>query len=144
MASTCIILFLFLTVAFVCGSSIFYHVPFSEGSHYFVFKRISKELINRGHNVTLLVDNRFEETAKSDGNMEGFNVEVFQTPITLYQYKQMRENMTKAGLRGKFIDFVTWQYQSNYTKGHLVECRNLLGDQKLMSETNVKVGKIEL
>ena len=131
-----------LTVTSISGSNILFYPPFGHGSHYFVFKRISNELITRGHNVTFLVDNKFEESVKADGVKEGFNVEIFQSPITYNEFKELLENITSASLKGKYIEFTMEMQKMNYTRNQVDECSNMLGDGRLVSR--IKESKFDL
>ncbi len=138
---TLLVLVLF-TVTSVSGSNVLFYPALGHGSHYFVFKRISKELVTRGHNVTFLVDNRFEESVKADGVNEGFNVEIFQSPITYYELKELLENVTSASLKGKYIEFLMEMQKTNFTRKQIDECSNMLGDERL--ESRIKESKFDL
>ncbi|XP_072014711.1 UDP-glucuronosyltransferase 2C1-like isoform X3 [Amphiura filiformis] len=122
-----------LIVTLVSGGNILFHPEFGHGSHYYVQKAIAKELIKRGHSVTFLVDKKFEDPVKYDGKKAGFNVELHQSPIALSEYNQFRHNMTTAGLRGKYIEFIMDYIQSDFIERRVVECSMLLGDQTLIS-----------
>ncbi|XP_072014710.1 UDP-glucuronosyltransferase 2B33-like isoform X2 [Amphiura filiformis] len=127
------VLFALLTVALVSGSMILFHPWHGEGSHYYVQKSIAMELIKRGHNITFLVDNKFEEPIKLDGQKEGFSVEVFHSPIELSEYNIVMHNTNKTGLRGKYFEFATELLQTDYMQRQATECSNLLSDEKVVS-----------
>ena len=130
-----LILYVSLTVAFtgVSGSNILFHPLVGEGSHYNVQKNIAVELIRRGHNVTVLMDEKFEYPVKADGKNEGFNVEIFKSLITLHEYKQWFAKMTSAGLKGKNVEFMMEVFKTDYMQKQVDDCHNLFGNKDIVS-----------
>ncbi len=133
-----------LTVALTCvsGSNILFHPLFGEGSHYYVQKNIAVELIRRGHNVTVLMNSKFEERVKTDGKNHGFNVEFYQLLISIHEFNQFFQNMTSAGLKGKNLEFLTEHIHSDYMRKQIDECSNLLGNENVL--TNLKQANFDI
>ena len=127
-------LFLSLLVSFAYASNILFNPLDGEGSHYFVAKVVAKELIKRGHTVTILVDDRFTDKVKADGNLDGFNVEIFKSNFTVMEYTELLQNITNAGLRGEYIDFMMELMGTDFIQRQVFECDGLLGNEKLIAK----------
>ena len=95
--------------------------------------RIATELVNRGHNITILVARHYEDKLLSRHRREGYQFESF-TPFVSQEIEQeILENMTRASLRGKYMEFVLEIPGSEHEQNLVLECRTLLGDKELMT-----------
>ena len=110
-----------------------------EGSHYTVINTIAKEMVNRGHNITMLVASHYKEKLSRENGNDRFHFESFK-PFTSQEYlHEVLKNMTNAGLKGKYIEWVMEMAGGEYDKNGLLECKTMLADKDLMSRVrNVK------
>ena len=104
-----------------------------EGSHYDVMNSIAAEMANRGHNITMLVATHYTEKLSTLHGGERFHFETF-TPVIPREYLvESLKNMTNAGLKGKFFEWLIATLGSDFEKQQVLECRNLLENEDLMS-----------
>lgn len=101
-------------------------------------KIIATELANRGHNITMVVQDRYEDLHRVTGDDPGrdgkrFNFEFHKSNFTQVEFKYLLQNMTDAGLRGKFMEYMMELMSSDHTEKMASECDNLIGDEELMS-----------
>ena len=127
-------LFVSLLVSYSCASNFLFNPLDGEGSHYFVTKVIAKELIKRGHTVTMLINDQFTDRVKADGKVDGFNVEIFKSNFTALEHTELLQNLTNAGLRGEYIDFLMEVMATDYIQRQVFECDGLLGNEKLIAK----------
>ena len=126
------------TVSCVIGGNILIRPGLGSGSHYLVSKIIATELANRGHNITMVVQDRYEDLHRVTGDDPGrdgkrFNFEFHKSNFTQVEFKYLLQNMTDAGLRGKFMEYMMELMSSDHTEKMASECDNLIGDEELMS-----------
>ncbi|XP_072014712.1 UDP-glucuronosyltransferase 2A2-like isoform X4 [Amphiura filiformis] len=103
-----------------------------EGSHYRSVKSIAEELLNRGHNVTFLIDDRFEEIIKSSKDYQLFKYEIFPSNFTLNEWRDLLVSLTEAGLKGEYLQWIMDILSTNYTDRQVIDCDNLLGNVELI------------
>ena len=134
MASKIILAFFILDayVSIAIGSKILI-APFGgEGSHYESVKLVAQELVKRGHSITFLIDNRFENLVREKGDMERFNYEIFKSNITLSEYHDVLISLTEAGLKGEFLNWYMELSSSDFARKEVSDCDNLLGNTAMM------------
>ncbi len=105
----------FLIISVSCSNILV--VPLvGEGSHYSVMLEISKELLlNRGHNVSMLVSDLFHDklTSSNKARVHTINYIFFPAELNSAQYKEIFTNMTMAALRGKYVEWFIQTVQKN-------------------------------
>ncbi len=87
-----------------CSTKILF-VPLSgHGSHYHVMLKITEELTNRGHNITMLVADRFQIAIESSPSPveQAIHYIYYPSVFELAEYYEMFANMTAAGLKGRY------------------------------------------
>ena len=120
----------------VGGGNILIRPIMGEGSHYMVVKVIATELVNRGHNVTMLVQDRYGEKLKATAEDKLFNFEFHKSNFTHDEMKNLLQNTTNAGLKGKYY-FMKYQVNlrtSDHFQRLVSECDNLIGDVELFTK----------
>ena len=115
------------------ASNILFVPLLGEGSHYVVMNVIATEMINRGHNITMLVPSHYKDIYKSSCQ-EYYYFEVY-TPFNSQQsLHDIMKNSTSAGLNGNNTEWLMNDYLENdYVKNQILECQSILGDKDLMS-----------
>ena len=124
------------------ASNILFLPLYGEGSHYCIMTNIGKELAQRGHNVTILVGSIYEKEIESTRDSYGpcschtcsdekgqynvINFEFFKSLITRRDFVEHHENMTTAGVKGKYVSWLTGSRQSDFNKMRLKECESIL------------------
>ena len=130
---------LLLTMPTVSRAANILFVPmFGEGSHYTTMKNIALEMVNRGHNITMLVPSYYKEIYKSSSphgeELERYHFEVFTPFNSQESLHELLRNITSAGLRSKYAEWIINHYiGSDFANNHMLECRGILGDKDLMS-----------
>ena len=104
-----------------------------EGSHYNVMNCIASEMANRGHNITILVASHYKEKLSTLHGKERYHFESFTPVIPQEYFEESLRNMTNAGLNGKFFEWMLASLGSDFEKQQVLECRNILEDNDLMS-----------
>ena len=102
-----------------------------EGSHYEVMANIGKELLHRGHTVTILIGGNYEDKAKNSS--EGFLYEFFKPVISEGFLHEHLKHMVDAGLQHRYILWLVKSLGSNYVHKIVQECHQTLTDTELMS-----------
>ncbi|XP_072014709.1 UDP-glucuronosyltransferase 2A1-like isoform X1 [Amphiura filiformis] len=114
----------------VAGSNILITPMNGEGSHFFIAEVIGNELINRGHNVTLLLGDVFRKPTQHSSK---FNYVYYKSHATLEQFRYFMEACTRAGLKGEYASFamtnMSWQ-----TVTTAKECDTLLSSATEMAQ----------
>ncbi len=123
-----------IVMPLVCGSNILIHPVLGEGSHYSVMKNIAKELVERGHNVTLLVGDVYKHSVLKSQPEKGIQFIFHKSTVTYDERKQVFEGMTKAGLKGRFTEWLVEFTNHDIFKNLKLECREIFGDVELMSK----------
>ncbi|XP_072024403.1 UDP-glucuronosyltransferase 2C1-like isoform X2 [Amphiura filiformis] len=113
-------------------------VPLSGvGSHYQVMLNVAKELLHRGHNITMLVTDLFaHENTPSNNPIEGaIHFIFFPTAFTMDEYLEIMTNMTTAGLQGRYVEWLMeiTTGENNFQQKMQKECENLLANQGILS-----------
>ena len=107
---------------------------FGQGSHYFAMNTIATEMVNRGHNITMLVSSHYKENLSSLHGKERFHSEVFTPFISQESLNELLKNMTSAGLNGNYTEWIMADFfGSDFQNNQMLECRSVLGDSDLMS-----------
>ncbi len=146
-----------MIISFFVGSTVHFHtacssdilvVPMeSEGSHYYVMKSIADELASRGHQVTMLLNGRHEDTLRRQANANlSIQMEFFKPNITLEEYDDFLTGMTNAGLRGEYISWIMETFNDEMIAKIVAECHNILYDADLMKRlknSNFKVALVD-
>ena len=118
----------------VSGGNILIRPLMASGSHYMVAKVVATELVNRGHTVTMVVRDQEEANIKATGDDQLFNFEFHKCNFTGAETKQLLENMTKAGLKGKYMEFLMSLIGTDHMQREVSECGDLLlGDEELIA-----------
>ncbi|XP_072050023.1 UDP-glucuronosyltransferase 2A1-like [Amphiura filiformis] len=123
-----------IVVPLVCGSNILIYPLFGEGSHYSVMYNIAKELTSRGHTVTLLVGDIFEDKVLKGADEERIEFIFHKTCLTYAERIEIIGNMTNAGLEGRYMEWMKEVSSSDFFTQHVKECDTILGDEDLMSK----------
>lgn len=130
----CFPLVLFLTLASVAVAGNILFVPLvGEGSHYSTLHTIATEMANRGHNITMLVRSYYKEKLSSLHGKDRYHFESFTTLVSQETVREYLTNMTSAGSKGKYSEWVIKNIGSDHEKLKLLECRGIVGDKDLMS-----------
>ncbi len=113
-------------------------IPLSgQGSHYFGMLFIAKELLHREHNITMLVAGRHVDdiTFSQNPTERSIHYIFFPSQLTMDEYFDFFANMTTAGLKGRFFEFVIeMATKGNALKSKLErECTDLLTNRKILS-----------
>ena len=125
---------LFLTLPTVAVAVNILLVPYlGEGSHYTAMHNIATEMVNRGHNITMLVRDSYKENLSILHGNERYHFESFTTIITQETQDEMYQNMTRAGLKGKYMEWLIEFIGGDYDRKQVLECRTMFGDDDLMS-----------
>ena len=134
-------LLLLLTTPAFAGNILF--VPgIGEGSHYDVMNNIAAEMASRGHSITMLVASHYKEKLSTFQGGERYHFETF-TPVIPREYlAESLRNMTNAGLKGKFFEWLMESLGSDFEKQQVLECRNIFEDKDLMS--TIRKAKFDL
>ncbi|XP_072024393.1 UDP-glucuronosyltransferase 2B31-like [Amphiura filiformis] len=132
--STCIVLGIVLLLAHAvlvnCGK-VLINPLMGEGSHYIVAVTIGKELVRRGHEVTMLTDDRFIDNVKLNSE---FKFEFYKANFTLDEFHDLVRNMTNAGLKGKYMEWTMSMMKTNHMERVVSECHNFLKDVELIEK----------
>ena len=133
MAFKCALMtFLILYASEAIGSNVLIAPLDGEGSHYRSVKLIAQELIKRGHNITFLIDDRFEDVVKENGDFDRFHYEIFKSNFTLSEYHDFLTSLTQAGLKGEFLKWIMEVLSTDFTERQVSDCDNLLGNTVMM------------
>ena len=126
---------LFLTMLTVSMAGNILLVPlFGEGSHYIAMNSIATEMVNRGHNITMLVSSQYKENLSSLHGQDRYHFEVFKPSVFQESLHELWKNGTSAALGGKYTEWImTNVIGSDFENKLMLECRNMLGDKGLMS-----------
>ena len=133
-----------LMMSGVHSSNILMLPAVGEGSHFSVMKHIADELISRGHNITMLVSDIYQERYASENNL---NVAFFKSTFTQEDFSDFASGMTNAGLGGYYYSWLIEQVSSNYMNSEVSTCEMLLGDKRLMStlrNSNLDLGIVDM
>ena len=99
MSNSPVFLLLLLTMLTVTKADNVLLVPlFGQGSHYFAMNTIATEMVNRGHNITMLVSSHYKENLSSLHGKERFHSEVFTPFISQESLNELLKNI-KCGLK---------------------------------------------
>ena len=106
-----------------------------EGSHYNVLISIAGKLQARGHSITMLVADFFKEPLSKSKNPveQAIHFEFFKTRTTHAEHAETYTNMTNAGLKGRFTEWLMEVSSSEFVKNLVLECHDMIGNQQLMS-----------
>ena len=128
-----VIVVLHLKTLSVNAGNVLIHPLMGEGSHYMVVKAMSAELVSRGHNVTILALDRYEEKLTAN---DGYSLhfEFYKSNFTKAEYEELFSNMTNAGLRGKFTEWMINITRTNHMQRVASECQNLIGNTDLITK----------
>ena len=134
MASKLIVTFftLHVYISVAMGSKILIAPLDGEGSHYESVKLIAQQMIKRGHNITFLIDNRFEDVVRDKGDFEQFDYEIFESNFTLNEYHEFLTGLTEASLKGEFFKWIMESLSTEFTERQVSDCDNLLGNTAMM------------
>ena len=125
-------LFLIIITSALAGNILF--VPLTgEGSHVNVMNAMATEMVVRGHNITMLVSSHYKETLSSVHGNERYHFEVFKPSISLESRREYLKNMTNAGLKGKYTEWLIKMFRSDHVRSKSIEYRMMLSDKDLMS-----------
>ena len=116
------------------GGKILIRPLIGDGSHYMVASAIASEIVNRGHNVTMLVQDIYEDKVKASQDISRYQFVFYRSNFTLAEMVDYHRNMTRAGLRGKFFEWlVTMKLTTNRAQRVQTECLNLMTDVVTMT-----------
>eukprot|EP00057_Strongylocentrotus_purpuratus_P021153 XP_011675627.1 PREDICTED: UDP-glucuronosyltransferase-like [Strongylocentrotus purpuratus] len=88
---------LFLTLFRSCGASNILVSPLiGKGSHFYLSAAIGEQLLVRGHNLTYLVSNAFEDHVKKSRFGEMFHYEVFKHSIPVEDIHELYHNLSQS------------------------------------------------
>ena len=123
-----------VTVTGVIGGNILIRPVLGSGSHYLLAKIIATELVNRGHNITMVVQDRYKQNHEVSGDDKRFNFEFHRSNFTQVEFVDVLQNVTDAGLRGNYMEFMMeLMATTDYMKKMVSECDNLIGDDELIT-----------
>ncbi|XP_072022360.1 2-hydroxyacylsphingosine 1-beta-galactosyltransferase-like [Amphiura filiformis] len=138
MASQPILLCLisWIVLPLVGASNILIYPLFGEGSHYSVMYNVAKEMTARGHTVTMLVGDIFQDKVmKSTGADEERIDFIFHKTCQTYAERiEFIANMTNAGLEGRYTEWMLEVSSTDFFQQYVKECGTILGDEELMSK----------
>ena len=117
----------------VNGGNVLIRPFMGGGSHYMVAKVIAAELVNRGHSVTMVVQDRDEEQLRAAGEDKLFNFEFHRSNFTQEEFDYLLQNITDAGLKGKYMEHMVSLMGTGHMEKIASECDNLIGDVELVS-----------
>ncbi|XP_072034359.1 UDP-glucuronosyltransferase 2B31-like isoform X1 [Amphiura filiformis] len=110
---------------------------FGEGSHYHVMLKLGRELMDRGHNITMLVADRHEPLITSSKNHTGWAIKYIFHPsvVKLADYRDIMASMTAAGLQGRYVQWILElsRRENNFMQKQYDECHDLLLNQDILS-----------
>ena len=126
-------LFLSMPIFGIAGNILLVPIFIGEGSHFIAMDSIATELVNRGHNITMLVPRHYKDKLSSRHREEGYHFESF-TPFVSHDILQnFLQNMTRESLKGKYTEWIRTVPGSEFEQNQVLECRTMLGDKDLMS-----------
>lgn len=110
-----------------------------EGSHYYVMDSIAKELLARGHQVTMLLNGNYKDSVQHQGPKHPqplVHFEFFKQNFTQSEIYDFNRNMTNAGLEGRFMEFMMEisLESSLLMDKQMQECRNIFDDKDLITK----------
>lgn len=115
------------------GANVLVQPLTGEGSHYYLATTVAKEMVARGHNVTILVDDKFLEQILSKEDSKLFHFVSFKPEFTMEEHKEILRTLTDAGLRGEYIQWLMDLIKSGHMERQVTECHNIMGDMDVMS-----------
>ena len=125
-------------------------VPASgEGSHSFIMSSIAKELVSRGHNITMLMSGMYRDkhAASNNDQERRFNFVFFKANFTLSDMHEIIAGITDAALHGEYLTYmIKLLGTSDFMLRHVDECAKLLGDRQLMAafrDSNVSLAVVD-
>ena len=107
-----------------------------EGSHFKLMATIAEELLHRGHNISILVSETFKPrlVRSNDSVIKSINFAFYSTDITLSDFNNFMTNLTNAGLKGKFVEYLYQISGMDIMKKRKLGCQYLLEDDKLLAK----------
>ena len=130
----CLPLVLVFTLSHVALAANILFVPLiGEGSHFDSLNTIATEMVNRGHNITILVRSYYKEHLSSLHGMNRYHFESFTPLISQETVRKFLMNMTSAGLKVKYTKWFRKNIGSDHEKLKLLECRSIFDNKDLMS-----------
>ncbi|XP_005148672.2 UDP-glucuronosyltransferase 2A2 isoform X2 [Melopsittacus undulatus] len=110
----------------------------TEGSHWLNMKKVTEELIHRGHSVTVLVSNASLFIKSGDDTMEKF--EVYNVPFKTDTIETMIEEVVALWLNNRPTMLTFWQFYremgnmfKNWHEMNMLMCDAVLTNHKLMA-----------
>ncbi|XP_041478477.1 UDP-glucuronosyltransferase 2C1-like [Lytechinus variegatus] len=121
-----------LTLTISCeASNILVSPLIGKGSHFYLSAAIGEQLLTRGHNLTYLVSNAFEDHVRQSRFGEMFHYEVFKHTIPVEDIHQLFYNLSRSiSSRGPSNEYmvsrILFQTQQN-------DCNAIIEDEILMT-----------
>ncbi|XP_072022356.1 UDP-glucuronosyltransferase 2A1-like [Amphiura filiformis] len=124
-----------ILVPLVCASNILIYPFTGEGSHYSVMYNVAKELTVRGHTITMLVGDIFEDKVLKSTGVDEERIEFIfhKTCLTYDERIGAIGNMTNAMLEGRYREWMMEVSSTDFFKKYEKECVTVLGDEEFMS-----------
>ncbi|XP_063964640.1 UDP-glucuronosyltransferase 2C1-like [Lytechinus pictus] len=123
---------LWMTLAISCeASNILVSPLIGKGSHFYLSAAIGEQLLTRGHNLTYLVSNAFEDHVRQSRFGEMFHYEIFKHSIPADEIHEQFNNFSRSlSLPGRGnemeVSFMILATRQN-------DCATILEDKMLMS-----------
>ncbi|XP_072046167.1 UDP-glucuronosyltransferase 2A3-like [Amphiura filiformis] len=127
-----------LSVSLVSCSNVLIVPLVGEGSHYYIMLKLGRELMDRGHNITMLLADRYQPLITSSQNPteRAINYIYFPSLFKLDDYHYLQASMTEAGLQGRYVQWLMEIHAmgaENIFMQLYDECRDVLGNQTILS-----------
>ena len=134
---TRVVLFLSGLLGTVFCSNILLFPLAGDGTHYHVMLRIANTLLHRGHNITLLVTDRYVTDITSSLNPTEQSIKFIFSPsaFTMEEWHDVLTEMTVAGLKGRYFEWlmtVLSDPDSPLVK-NIEECNGIITNEKILS-----------
>ncbi|XP_041461542.1 UDP-glucuronosyltransferase 2B4-like isoform X1 [Lytechinus variegatus] len=118
-------------VSAVWSANIFISVTYGEGSHYLSSTSFGAELVRRGHNVTYLISNAYENRAHHPEHSQLFHYEIFNHSVPLEKvYKRTSEIAAHAFNTDFNMDMIFTLHK--WLNPLAKDCRAALSDRALL------------
>ncbi len=126
---------MFIASVPVKASNILIFPLVGEGSHYNVMKTIAKNLLQRGHNVSMVIGDVFrDKLGKLDSEEQQIEFIFHQSTVTYEERMIFRSAMTNAGLHGRYTEWLMQFRKSDLYSKYAMECPTILGDVELITK----------
>ncbi|XP_041470372.1 UDP-glucuronosyltransferase 2C1-like [Lytechinus variegatus] len=124
------VLLWFLQIAQGRGSNILIYTSYGAGSHFMCAAHIGNELKRRGHNVTVIISNAYENRSKEE-QYKDLQFEIFKHSVPVEEVWRRHELITKGVFKG------TWRQESWYRlteaiNEYIGDCEALFNDKELL------------